>query len=69
MIDYKSAGVDLETYEKTIAGIGPLLKRTFSPRVMDWPNGFAGLFRLNNRQLRLPTLTSLFVLASFPPAP
>ncbi|MCY2933520.1 MAG: phosphoribosylformylglycinamidine cyclo-ligase [Planctomycetota bacterium] len=49
MIDYKSAGVDLETYEKTIAGIGPLLKRTFSPRVMDWPNGFAGLFRLNDR--------------------
>ena len=49
MIDYKSAGVDLETYEKTIAGIGPLLKRTFSPRVMDWPNGFAGLFRLNDK--------------------
>ena len=36
-------------YEKTIAGIGPLLKRTFSPRVMDWPNGFAGLFRLNDK--------------------
>ena len=49
MIVYKSAGVDLETYEKTIAGIGPLLKRTFSPRVMDWPNGFAGLFRLNDK--------------------
>lgn len=49
MLDYKSAGVDLDTYEQTIAGIGPLLKRTFSPRVMDWPNGFAGLFRLNDR--------------------
>lgn len=48
-VDYKSAGVDLDTYEKTIAGIGPLLKRTFSPRVMDWKNGFAGLFRLNDR--------------------
>lgn len=48
-VDYKSAGVDLDTYEQTIAGIGPLLKRTFSPRVMDWKNGFAGLFRLNDK--------------------
>ncbi|MFM7130326.1 MAG: phosphoribosylformylglycinamidine cyclo-ligase, partial [bacterium] len=48
-VDYKSAGVDLDKYEETIAGIGPLLKRTFSPRVLDWANGFAGLFRLNDR--------------------
>jgi phosphoribosylformylglycinamidine cyclo-ligase len=48
-VDYKSAGVDLDTYERTIAGIGPLLKRTFTPRVMQWTDGFAGLFRLNDR--------------------
>ena len=46
-IDYKSAGVDLDTYEETMGQIRPLLKRTFSPRVIEWANGFAGLFRLD----------------------
>jgi phosphoribosylformylglycinamidine cyclo-ligase len=46
-IDYKSAGVDLDTYEKTMAQLPPLLRRTFTPRVMDWKDGFAGLFRLD----------------------
>jgi phosphoribosylformylglycinamidine cyclo-ligase len=49
-IDYKAAGVDLDTYEETIAQIRPLLKRTYPltpPRVVEWANGFAGLFRLD----------------------
>ena len=46
-IDYKAAGVDLDAYERTMAGLPPLLKRTFTPRVLDWPGGFAGLFRLD----------------------
>jgi phosphoribosylformylglycinamidine cyclo-ligase len=46
-IDYKAAGVDLATYEETMGQIRPLLKRTFSPRVIEWANGFAGLFRLD----------------------
>src|SRR4051812_32178908 len=49
-IDYKAAGVDLDTYEETIAQIRPLLKRTYPlspPRVIEWANGFAGLFRLD----------------------
>ncbi|MDR3639400.1 MAG: phosphoribosylformylglycinamidine cyclo-ligase [Isosphaeraceae bacterium] len=46
-IDYKAAGVDLDTYEETMGQIQPLLKRTFSPRVIEWTNGFAGLFRLD----------------------
>lgn len=53
-IDYKSAGVDLDVYEDTIGRIGPLLRRTYTPRVMDWPNGFAGLFRLDDN-IRLLT--------------
>lgn len=53
-IDYKSAGVDLDTYEKTMQGIAPLLRRTFTPRVLEWPNGFAGLFRLDDH-IRLLT--------------
>jgi phosphoribosylformylglycinamidine cyclo-ligase len=48
-INYKSAGVDLDTYEETMAQLPPLLRRTFTPRVLDWPGGFAGLFRLDDQ--------------------
>ena len=48
-LDYRSAGVDLETYAETISQIGPLLRRTYTPRVIDWKNGFAGLFRLDDQ--------------------
>ena len=48
-IDYKAAGVDLDTYEETMAQLPPLLKRTYTPRVLDWPGGFAGLFRLDDQ--------------------
>ncbi len=48
-VDYKSAGVDLDVYAQTMAGIRPSLTRTYTPRVLDWPNGFAGLFRLDDR--------------------
>src|SRR4051794_38276065 len=46
-IDYKAAGVDLDTYAETMALLPPLLKRTFTPRVIEWKDGFAGLFRLD----------------------
>ncbi len=46
-IDYKASGVDLDAYEETMRRLPPLLRRTYSPRVIDWPGGFAGLFRLN----------------------
>src|SRR5271167_2725195 len=48
-LDYRSAGVDLQTYEETISRIFPLLRRTYTPRVIDWKNGFAGLFRLDDQ--------------------
>src|ERR1700761_1391041 len=48
-MDYKAAGVDLETYEKTIAQLPPLLRRTQTPRVLEWNGGFAGLFRLDDQ--------------------
>jgi phosphoribosylformylglycinamidine cyclo-ligase len=47
-LDYRSAGVDLQTYEETISRIGPLMRRTYTPRVIEWKNGFAGLFRLDD---------------------
>jgi len=48
-LDYRSAGVDLQTYEETIARLPPLLRRTYTPRVIEWRNGFAGLFRLDDQ--------------------
>ncbi len=48
-LDYRSAGVDLDTYDETMARLPPLLRRTYTPRVLAWPNGFAGLFHLDNQ--------------------
>ena len=47
-VDYKAAGVDLDTYDETMRRLPPLLRKTYTPRVLDWPGGFAGLFRLND---------------------
>ena len=55
-IDYKAAGVDLDAYEETMRQIPPLLRRTYTPRVIEWPGGFAGLFRLDDN-IRLLTRT------------
>ncbi len=47
-IDYKAAGVDLDAYDETMRRLPPLMTRTFTPNVLKWPDGFAGLFRLQN---------------------
>src|SRR5262249_53171210 len=56
-MDYRSAGVDLQTYGETISRLPPLLRRTYTPRVIEWTNGFAGLFRLDD-QIGLLSRTS-----------
>ncbi|MBV8309217.1 MAG: phosphoribosylformylglycinamidine cyclo-ligase [Planctomycetaceae bacterium] len=48
-LDYRSAGVDLSTYDETIARLPPLMRRTYTPRVIEWKDGFAGLFRLDDQ--------------------
>ncbi len=53
-IDYKAAGVDLDLYDETMARLPPLLKRTYTHRVIEWNGGFAGLFRLDDN-IRLLT--------------
>jgi phosphoribosylformylglycinamidine cyclo-ligase len=51
-VTYKQAGVDIEAGDQMVDLIKPLVKRTFTPRVMDLYGGFAGLFRLDyNEQL------------------
>src|SRR5437879_6012831 len=55
-LTYRDAGLDLEVYERTLASIAPLLKRTHSPRVINGPASgkrgrkggfFASLFSLD----------------------
>src|SRR5437016_4271723 len=63
-LTYKASGLDLDLYEQTINAMGPLLRRTHSPRVLDGFGGFASLFsldyntRLFSRNYRRPVLVA-----------
>lgn len=63
-LTYRSAGLDLDLYEQTLAGIVPFLRRTHGPRVLDGFGGFASLFsldfntRLFARNYKNPVLVS-----------
>ena len=46
-LTYRHAGLDLDLYEQSLAGMAPLLKRTHTPRVLDGFGGFASLFSLD----------------------
>ena len=46
-LTYKDAGLDLELYEQSLAGMVPFLRRTHTPRVLDGFGGFAALFSLD----------------------
>jgi phosphoribosylformylglycinamidine cyclo-ligase len=46
-LTYRDAGLDLELYEQSLAGMVPFLKRTHTPRVLDGFGGFASLFSLD----------------------
>jgi phosphoribosylformylglycinamidine cyclo-ligase len=61
---YKDAGVDLELYRQAMGRLPPLMRRTFTPRVIPLDGGFAGLFQLDfanhlfARNYRDPVLVS-----------
>jgi phosphoribosylformylglycinamidine cyclo-ligase len=63
-VSYRDAGLDLDLYEQTLAGMAPLLRRTHTPRVLDGFGGFASLFsldynsRLFARNYRRPVLVT-----------
>jgi phosphoribosylformylglycinamidine cyclo-ligase len=46
-LTYKDSGVDLATYQESMARLPRLMRRTHCPRVVPWDNGFAGLFKLD----------------------
>lgn len=57
---YKDAGVDLGLYQQAMARLPQMMQRTRTPRVLDLPGGFAGLFRLADEahKYRDPVLVS-----------
>lgn len=61
---YKDAGVDLEIYQDAMQRLPRLMRRTFSPRVVELEGGFAGLFQLDfaddlfARRYKSPTLVA-----------
>jgi phosphoribosylformylglycinamidine cyclo-ligase len=46
-ISYEQAGVSIEAADEVVGQIYSSLASTFGPRVVQLPNGFAGLFRLD----------------------
>src|SRR5438552_4646496 len=41
-LTYRAAGLDLDVYGKSMAALGPLLRRTHTPRVLDLPASPSG---------------------------
>lgn len=44
---YAAAGVNLQAADDFVDRIGPMVRRTYGPRVLEAHGGFAGLFRLD----------------------
>lgn len=49
-LTYAAAGVDIDRKDKFTESLASIMRRTFTPRVIDNPGGFAGLFRLDFNQ-------------------
>ncbi len=46
-LTYRDAGVDIDAADEMVERIGPIVRRTFGPRVLGGFGGFAGAFRLD----------------------
>lgn len=62
-LTYKDAGVDIDTKGQFTDSIQGMMRRTFGPRVIELPDGFAGLVSLGSdgllsRQYRRPVLAA-----------
>lgn len=49
-LTYRDAGVDIDAADELVERIGPLVRRTYGPRVLAGVGGFAGAFRLDYDQ-------------------
>ena len=57
-MDYKNAGVDIDTGNQAVLRIKPLAKSTHSSAVLSELGSFGGLFRLDTTKWRRPVLIS-----------
>ena len=62
-LTYKDAGVDVDAGAEFVTAIQSLMRRTYGPRVIDIPDGFAGLCALSpvgmlTRKYRQPVLAA-----------
>ena len=61
---YRDAGVNLDAADEMVDLIGPMVRSTYGPRVLDSHGAFAGMFRLDNdrrlfaRNYREPVLVA-----------
>ena len=46
-ITYEQSGVNIDANDEMVQKIRTSVTSTYGPRVMDLPNGFAGMFRLD----------------------
>jgi phosphoribosylformylglycinamidine cyclo-ligase len=58
MLDYRSAGVDIDAGEALVERIKPAVRRTHRPGVLGGLGGFGGLFELPLARFRHPVLVS-----------
>jgi len=58
MTTYRDAGVDIQRGDEFVKRIGPLIRSTFRPEVMENLGGFGGLFRFPSDRYREPILVS-----------
>jgi len=57
-VDYRRAGVDIDTGNETVRRIKSLARATFTPGVLSEIGSFGGLFRLDRDRYRDPVLVS-----------
>jgi phosphoribosylformylglycinamidine cyclo-ligase len=57
-MDYKKAGVNIDTGNEFVRRIRPLVRSTFRPEVLTDIGGFGGLFRFDSSRYREPVLVS-----------
>ncbi len=55
---YAASGVDLQAADRVVELIAHDARRTFGPRVLGSPGGFAGCFRLDYNELRFSNATT-----------
>ena len=46
-LTYAAAGVDIDAGDEVVDRIKPIVRRTYSPRVLGLHGAFAGMFKLN----------------------